>query len=61
MDETDWNAMARARGSQLADSELDRILDPLRNLEQRFRPLAQGISPTLDPATVFRADAESGE
>jgi hypothetical protein len=58
---TDWKALARARGSQLEDSELERILEPLHNLEKRFRPLAKAIPPALDPAVIFRADPESGE
>ena len=61
MENTDWKALARARGSRLEDSELERILEPLRNLEKRFRPLAKAIPPTRDPAVIFRADPESGE
>jgi hypothetical protein len=61
MDNTDWKALGRARGSQLGDAELERMVEPLRDLEKRFRPLAQELPPTLDPATIFRADAESRE
>ncbi|HLI85841.1 MAG TPA: hypothetical protein VKV17_18150 [Bryobacteraceae bacterium] len=58
---TDWKALARARGSQLENPELDRILEPLATLEARFRPLAEALPATLDPAPIFRADAESRE
>jgi hypothetical protein len=61
MDNTDWKALARARGSELEDAELERVLEPLRNLEKRFRPLAEALPPTLEPAPIFRADAESHE
>jgi hypothetical protein len=61
MESTDWKALARARGSQLEDAELERTLEPLRNLENRFRPLAAALPSTLSPATIFRANAESGE
>ncbi|HEY7392099.1 MAG TPA: hypothetical protein VH640_26510 [Bryobacteraceae bacterium] len=61
MDNTDWKALARARGSQLGDEELERTVKPLRDLEKRFRPLAKALPATLDPATIFLADAESRE
>jgi hypothetical protein len=59
MDNTDWKA--RARGSNVEDAELDRALEPLRDLEKRFRPLAHALPLALDPATIFRADAETRE
>jgi hypothetical protein len=61
MDNTDWKSLARARGSQVEDAELERVLEPLRDLEKRFRPLAETLPRTLDPAPIFRADAESHE
>jgi hypothetical protein len=61
MDNTDWKALARARGSKLEDEELARVLEPLRDLEKRFRPLAGALPSALDPAPIFRADAESRE
>lgn len=59
MDNTDWKA--RARGSEIEDAELERVLEPLRDLEKRFRPLAKALPLSLDPAPIFRADAESRE
>jgi hypothetical protein len=61
MESTDWKALARARGSQLEDAELERTFEPLSNLENRFRPLAAALPPTVDPATIFCANPESGE
>jgi hypothetical protein len=58
---TDWKAIARARGSEVEDAQLERVLEPLRDLEKRFRPLAEALPPALDPAPIFRADAESRE
>ena len=57
---TDWEALARARGFEIPPGELDRVIEPLRALERRFRPLSQGLS-NLDPATTFRANLESRE
>lgn len=61
MTPTDWAALARARGSQMADSELDRMVEPLAALERVFRPLSLQISSGVSPAIVFRADLEQGE
>jgi len=57
----DWEALAKARGLELSPDELDRVIEPLRALERRFRPLANGLSSSLDPATTFRANPEPGE
>lgn len=61
MGNTDWKAIARARGSDLEDAELERTVEPLRDLEKRFRALADALPLVLDPATIFRADAEPHE
>ena len=58
---TDWEALARTRGFELPPEQLDRVVEPLRALERRFRPLAAGLSFDLEPATTFRADPESRE
>jgi hypothetical protein len=55
---TDWETLARARGFEVPPEQLDRVLEPLRALERRFRPLAAGLSFDLEPATAFRADPE---
>lgn len=61
MNLTGWKALASARGLEMEEAELDRVLDALQALERRFRPLALGIAPTLHPATIFRADQEPRE
>ena len=58
---TDWEALAKARGLEIPPAEMDRVIEPLRALERRFRPLAAGLSFDLDPATTFCADPESRE
>lgn len=56
-----WEALARARGFEMAPEELDRVIEPLRALEKRFRPLVADLSFGLDPATTFCADPEFRE
>jgi hypothetical protein len=41
--------------------QLDRVIEPLRALEKRFRPLAADLSFDLDPAATFCADPEYRE
>jgi len=61
MPQTDWAALAKARGVGIPDADLERVVGPLRALERVFRPLALQIPSGVSPATVFRADVESGE
>ena len=58
---TDWIALAKARGLEMPDAERERIVEPLRALERRFRPLALKLSPDILPAVIFHADPERGE
>ena len=58
---TNWEALARARGFEIPPEQLDRVVEPLRALEKRLRPLASSLPFDLDPATTFRADPESRE
>ncbi|MBV9508366.1 MAG: hypothetical protein JO323_25530 [Acidobacteriia bacterium] len=58
---TDWSVLAKARGRELTPAELERIVEPLRTLESRFRPLAALLSRDCEPATVFHADPEPKE
>jgi len=58
MNMKDWKALARARDLGIPDAELDRILPPLENLEETFRPLVKGLTPDLEPCTIFRADQD---
>jgi len=38
--------------------ELGRIAEPLKALEEVFRPLAENLPPDLEPAAAFRPDEE---
>jgi len=58
---SDWDALARARGLEGSPEQLNRVIEPLRALERRFRPLTAGLSFDLDPATTFCADPEPRE
>ena len=55
----DWKALAKARGIEIPETELELIRPRLDALEQAFRPLAQRLTPDQEPAAVFRADPES--
>jgi hypothetical protein len=57
----DWIALAKARGLNIPDAELERIVGPLRVLEERFRPLVPGIPPRLTTATILRVGREQSE
>jgi len=48
---TDFRAIARARGFDISDAELDRIVPALEALETAFRPLAADLPFSLEPAT----------
>jgi hypothetical protein len=58
---TDFKAVARARGLDIPDAELDRIVPTLEALEAAFRPLAANLSPLLEPATGFCPLEEEAE
>ena len=58
---TDWEALVRARGLEIPPEQLDSVIEPLRALDRRFRPLAAALSFDLEPATSFCADPESRE
>lgn len=58
---TDWEALAKARGLEIPPGDLDRVIKPLQGLERRFRPLVQQLTSGPDPAITFRADPESHE
>jgi hypothetical protein len=58
---TDWEALAKARGLEMSPDELNRVIEPLRALELRFRPLVRQLASNLDPAITFRANPESRE
>jgi hypothetical protein len=48
---TDWIQLGRARG--IPPEDLDRVAAVLEALERAFRPLAQQISPSTEPALTL--------
>ena len=56
---TDYRAVARARGLDLPEDQLERIARTLESLEAAFRPLAADLPVSLEPATcICPEDAE---
>lgn len=47
--------MAAASGIGIPPEDVDRVTKPLAGLEQSFRPLAESLDFTEEPATVFDA------
>ena len=56
----DWRAIAKASGIEVDSTQLDRIAGPLEALEAAFRPLVNGLTPDMEPATGLRLE-EDGE
>jgi len=48
---TDFKAVARARGLDIPEADLERIARTLEALEAAFRPLVADLPPSLEPAT----------
>jgi hypothetical protein len=57
---TDFRAIARARGLDIPEDQLDRIARPLELLEAAFRPLTTDLPPSLEPASGFDPEDRSG-
>ncbi len=53
----DWKALAAAAGIPAAD--IDRSVAPLEALEKSFRPLAESLTPEIEPAFEFTAGGDS--
>jgi hypothetical protein len=54
----DWAATAKAAGLDIPAKDISRIVQPLNGLEEVFRPLAESLTPEMEPAVSFRADEE---
>jgi hypothetical protein len=54
---TDWKALAVARG--IPSTDIERIIAPLTALETAFRPLAQSLTPAMEPATIYHAEEDA--
>lgn len=50
----DWKALARARGLAIPAADLDRLTAPLDSLGETFRPLAERLTPGMEPSITFR-------
>jgi hypothetical protein len=46
---TDWAAVARARGLEIPEAELERLAKSLASLEETFRPLVNELTPLMEP------------
>jgi hypothetical protein len=55
----DWCAIARASGFKIPAEELPRVVFTLETLDAAFRPLAERLTPEMEPALLFRAEEES--
>ena len=49
----DWKALANAGGFDIPAPDIDRVLEPLKALENAFRPLVKDLPSDLEPATGF--------
>jgi hypothetical protein len=55
---TDWKKIAEARSLSIPETELDRIIPVMQNLEQDFRKVNDKISANTDSAALFRCEPE---
>ena len=49
----DRRALAHAGGFEIPALDIDRVLEPLKALENAFRPLVKDLPSDLEPATGF--------
>ncbi len=56
---TDWKAVAKARGVEIPDEEMERVTGPLESLERVFRPLAGNLPASLEPEPSVRLDEDA--
>jgi hypothetical protein len=54
----DWALTAKAAGLDIPAKDISRMVQPLKDLEEVFRPLAQSLTPEMEPAVSFHADQE---
>lgn len=54
----DWIAIAKAAGVDIPADDLNRVCAPLDGLEAVFRPLAETLTPEMEPATSFRVEED---
>jgi hypothetical protein len=61
MSQTDWKALARARGLDIPAEAVESIAPGLQALEESFRPLLAKLSHTVEPAVILSETAVLGE
>jgi len=54
----DWASTAKAAGLDIPAQDISRIVPTLNSLDETFRPLAESLTPEMEPAALFRADEE---
>lgn len=54
----DWTALAKASGLDIPAKDVAKNAPPLNSLEEAFRPLANSLTPEMEPAAIFHADLE---
>ena len=52
----DWSAIAKASGLDIPANDAAGAASALNGLEAIFRPLAQSLTPEMEPAVAFHAD-----
>jgi hypothetical protein len=57
----DWAGIAKAYGVEIHEPDLDRISKTLTALEATFRPLAENLDSSLEPAAVFLPEEDGDE
>ncbi len=58
---TDWKLLAKARGFDLPDADLDRVAPVLASLEASFEPLLAALPHQTEPAIILSEGAILGE
>ncbi|HUB82873.1 MAG TPA: hypothetical protein VMB03_28940 [Bryobacteraceae bacterium] len=54
----DWPSIAKAAAPDIPAKEVSRYSQTLDSLEEIFRPLADSLTPEMEPACVFGAGQE---
>jgi hypothetical protein len=54
----DWSMIAKAAAADIPAADVARAAQTLNGLEEVFRPMAQSLTPEMEPALAFHADPE---
>ncbi len=55
---TDWEAIAKASGLNLAEADLAKIAAPVKALDETLQPLMKTLRPDLEPALTFQGEGD---